>query len=426
MTCKVSRYRESATVLVQAARKFPRLRNMKIDLAELPADAFSRPTISSDHRPSIYSTISRCKNNKYSPKEVKRMCDLLKLSPEKASTRYIDGVKDNLENSKVHAEIQLVYYCQTMLKGKAPLPRVICSILYAGKAKIEYRDPIESDLSTLKLPSERSNSSELLDGVSSENKLQQLNATLNDIPRSPKRITTAQQYETTPEEEAVAEDATLETHANSECHTSNSLVPVKVSGILAQGKQPNVAVYDNLESFGQIVTENRDGTILKREMLPEDGAIEDRTISENRSSVSLVSTVVLVVPPPACASSEGTSREPQEKAGPYNITPGEISPVYSSGPLQLQFEYTSANWQQKRSENSRKWLSCTTEWLLPKYAEQFKLEGMVAIDTESLTREEIPHGTDASNNIYLRLGEAVLRVTMNLCDKTNSSSESRD
>ncbi|KAI0536840.1 hypothetical protein GGR58DRAFT_374799 [Xylaria digitata] len=486
MTFKVSRYRESATVLFEAARKFPRVRNMGVDLAELPTDAFSRPTISSDYRPSMYSTISRCQNTKYSPKDVKRMCDLLKLSPEKASARYNDGVKDNLENSKVHAEIQLLYYCQTTINGKALLPRVICSsksacwlcnsfilfhgkfhmprchgklypkwrlpnlhddwcnetatsfnqhlegllaeslkILYIRKAKTEYRDPIESDLSTLKWPSAQSNSSELLDGVSSEKKLQQLNATVHEIPRSLEQITPSRQYEVIPEEETAVEGAALENHVTAEYHASASLISVEVSGIPAQDEQPDVAVCDNLESSGQIAKSSQDGIILEQEMSPKDAAVKDHTVSGDYSSASPVSTVVVSIPLDACASPEESSQESQKKARSYNITLGEISPVYSSGPLQLQFEYTSANWQQKGSGNSRKQLSCTTEWLSPKHAEQLKLEGVIAIDADSLMREEISHITDASNNIYLRLGEAVLRVTMDLCDDPNCGSPTR-
>ncbi|TGJ84407.1 hypothetical protein E0Z10_g4374 [Xylaria hypoxylon] len=383
---------------------------MRVVVVELPDDAFNRPAIGSNYFPTISSSISRIQNLKNSQKDVNQICGLLRISVKEANTQYNNQVKDNLKNSKVHAEIQLVYYCQTMLQGKALLPRVICSsksacwlcntfilfhgkfhmprshgrlypgwrlpdlqggwcadmatrfnrhlegllteslkTLYIRKARTKYPEPRESDLSTVKWQSVQSNSSKLSDSVSSEKKSEQISAVVRGISKSSERITTTNQDETLPEEAMSANDAIPENHTSCEDHASASLVSTVVPG----------------------------------------------TTSSH-----------------ACAPLGGTPPEPQENTRSYNITLGKVSPVHSLGPLQLQFEYAGGHQKQLQGENPQKQLSCTAEWLSPKEVEQLELEGVVTIDAESLTREEVSHNTDTSHNIYLRLEETVLRVTM--------------
>ncbi|KAI1421780.1 hypothetical protein F5Y12DRAFT_668422 [Xylaria sp. FL1777] len=414
MTRKVSRYRESARILCRAARNFPQVRQMQVVVVELPNDAFNRPTINKGYSPNIHSTISRIPNMKVSLNDFRRMCNLLKISEEKANTQFEDQVKEALKNSKIHAEIQLLYYCQTMLQGKSLLPRVICSsksacwlcnafILFHGKihmarshgrlypgwrlpnlpgkwgndivtrfnqylekmvieslktlherkTRTNYPDPIESDLSTITWLSlsAQSESSSLLNSIGGDKKLEQLKAdVINDASISAERVTTDSQGRAMSEGARPVEDAEPENLASSEDSVSESLTSV--------------------------------------------GSVALHTEAE------------------ACALSADTIQEPQEEARSYIIVSGEISPVYPLGPLKFQFEYARGRQQQVPSDNFGRQLSCRAEWLSSEDFEQLRLRGVIAVDIESLTGEEISHSTDTTNNIYLRHEEGIIRVTM--------------
>ncbi|RWA07165.1 hypothetical protein EKO27_g7943 [Xylaria grammica] len=469
MTLKVSRYRECATILSRAARNFPIVRHMQVNLVELPNDVFSRPEVSSNYSPNMHSTISRCQNINDSLKDVNQICKLLQVSAEKAGAQYSEQVKESLTNAKVHAEIQLVYYCQGMEKGRTLPPRVICSsksacwlcnafirfhgkfymprchgklypgwrlpnlpgawsndianrftlclsgllteslkTLYIRKARTRYPDPIESDLSTVKGSSVLSLNSNCLGGFSGEKGSEQLSVVVYSISKATERTTAASPVKTIPEEEIPVEDVP-NINTSSEDHASASLVSTVGPGAPTQAEQPDFVVHEDLKSSEQTTTASQEAGISEVEVPVKDAIPGSPTSSKGHTSSSLNSTAISGITTHACVSSGDAPREPKEEARSYDIALGEISPVYTSGPFKLQFEYVSGT---RRRGNPRKQLSCTAEWLSPKDAAQLKLEGVIAIDAESLTGDEISHSTDTSDNVYLRLGEAVLRITM--------------
>ncbi|RYC60675.1 hypothetical protein CHU98_g5541 [Xylaria longipes] len=427
MILKVSRYRESARHLVHAAGKFPMVQHMRVVVVGLPNDAFDRPTTSPDYRPTINSTISRAQNLSKSENDIKRMCDLLKTSVNEANTRYDVQVKNSLENSKIHAEIQLFYYYQIMLHGQPHLPRVICSSksacwlcnafillqrkihtprshgrLYQGwrlpnlhggwfndvaatfnqrlenvmtqsiktlhgrKTRITYPFPIESTLSTITWLSAQPNDQKPLDKVTRSEKLEE-------------------------------------------------------SGV--------VLVHDVTKSVEGTTTASRDETNLE-ELLVKDIVLEDGTSSDTPLSGSPISTVISGASDHANTSSGESSQGSQENIKTYRVALGDVSSVYPLGRLQLQFEYASGHERATHGDDSTKQLLCTAEWLSREEFQLLKLNDGVAIDAGSLTSEEVSHCTDTANNIYLSVDEAVLKLTMqpmsSAADASSKRQESRE
>ena len=120
---KVSRYREAAKFLYRTAKKFHLVRHMKVILVNLPQEAFYKSS-TSEYNPILTSTISRI-NSKHHQWNLNDVCRLLKTTEAKANDNFSQETFNTLRNSKIHAEIQLIFYCERNL---AILPsRVVCS-----------------------------------------------------------------------------------------------------------------------------------------------------------------------------------------------------------------------------------------------------------------------------------------------------------
>lgn len=120
---KVSRYREATLYLCHMAKKNAFISNMKVVLVSLPQSAFHLvpPTQSS---PALLSTLDRMHLAK-TPEEVKQLCHLLESTELKASERFASHLGKALTEAKIHAEVQLIFYCDT--NRLLPPPRVVCS-----------------------------------------------------------------------------------------------------------------------------------------------------------------------------------------------------------------------------------------------------------------------------------------------------------
>lgn len=95
---------------------------MKIQLANLPQKAFEGRMHSSKF-PDLYSSLSRLGLAK-GQKSVPMLCRNLKLDQNAAHARY-EGAKKALSASKIHAEIQILAFCE--LQARGPFPRVVSS-----------------------------------------------------------------------------------------------------------------------------------------------------------------------------------------------------------------------------------------------------------------------------------------------------------
>ncbi|KAJ5711293.1 hypothetical protein N7488_005449 [Penicillium malachiteum] len=126
MISKLSRYYRNARVLYCIAKNFPLVRNMQVQLAELPPEAFARPD-RSEYVPNIQdvtSLLGIINGRHYGCSEISKYMKLAK--DEVLSQWFPKRTQKILEESKIHSEIQLITYCE--IKSTPELfPRVIAS-----------------------------------------------------------------------------------------------------------------------------------------------------------------------------------------------------------------------------------------------------------------------------------------------------------
>ncbi|KAL4907216.1 hypothetical protein BDW74DRAFT_148753 [Aspergillus multicolor] len=127
---KVSRYRDAARLLYRSAKKFPLARTMKTVSVRLPGKAFEMPPgLMNEYVPDLCSKlVEACPQGKAKSKQDKLLtdiCAVLKTPEQSAIKQYSKQVKRTLKEGKIHAEVQLVAYCE--LERPTIYPRVICS-----------------------------------------------------------------------------------------------------------------------------------------------------------------------------------------------------------------------------------------------------------------------------------------------------------
>ncbi|KAI5928232.1 hypothetical protein F4810DRAFT_185002 [Camillea tinctor] len=124
MVGKVSKYRELAKFLVREARKFPMVRRMKIVFVNPAQEAFD-PLPADNYKPILSSVIARLNLLHGQQWEPSQVCQLLGVSEPVAKEAFSRQTLKTLREAKVHAEMQLLYYCD--IKAYRLPPRVLCS-----------------------------------------------------------------------------------------------------------------------------------------------------------------------------------------------------------------------------------------------------------------------------------------------------------
>jgi len=120
---KVARYREAAHFLHRTAKKYPIVRRMKAVPADLPGTFFDLvPT--SFNTPSIATKLKTI-DPVYRKSQINYICNLLNTTELQANGTIAAQMKKTMTEAKIHAEIQLLYYCE--LNDLGLPPRVICS-----------------------------------------------------------------------------------------------------------------------------------------------------------------------------------------------------------------------------------------------------------------------------------------------------------
>ncbi|GIC85840.1 nucleic acid/nucleotide deaminase domain-containing protein [Aspergillus udagawae] len=122
---KVSRYKEAARALHRIAKKFPIVRNIEIHLATLPEEAFDQPhdPAYSPSLPAVLAQLGKINGKQYNVSQISRFIkcgknkDPIDLFSQKTSR--------TLQEAKIHAEIQLIAYCE--LQSPPLFPRAISS-----------------------------------------------------------------------------------------------------------------------------------------------------------------------------------------------------------------------------------------------------------------------------------------------------------
>ncbi|KAL4804720.1 hypothetical protein BDV18DRAFT_166021 [Aspergillus unguis] len=124
IVAKVSRYREAARFLYRKAKHIPLVRKMKAVPVRLPREAFDR-ALPNDYTPSLATRITETMSKRGQKKLLKEACTILGLTQEQARSTYSTQVMRTLKEGKIHAEVQLVAYCELQRPGIRP--RAVCS-----------------------------------------------------------------------------------------------------------------------------------------------------------------------------------------------------------------------------------------------------------------------------------------------------------
>ncbi|KAH8585628.1 hypothetical protein B0O99DRAFT_657209 [Bisporella sp. PMI_857] len=110
---KVARYREAARFLYRTAKKIP-----------LPASKRIPENSGQPMYSDLPSTVSRI-SALHQPWNVGQVCRLLDLSEVEANDLFARRTRKTLKDAKIHAEIQLLFYCE--LEASMLPHRVVCS-----------------------------------------------------------------------------------------------------------------------------------------------------------------------------------------------------------------------------------------------------------------------------------------------------------
>ncbi|PLB48227.1 hypothetical protein P170DRAFT_359999 [Aspergillus steynii IBT 23096] len=121
---KVSRYAEAPRILRRIAKRFRSARYMTAIPVKLPKDAFCLPS-NGAYAPDIGSSVARIDHQYSDRKRLNRVFHLLGYTEAQSASLFSGQVLRTLREAKIHAEIQLIIYCE--LQRPAFPPRVICS-----------------------------------------------------------------------------------------------------------------------------------------------------------------------------------------------------------------------------------------------------------------------------------------------------------
>ena len=118
---KIAKYWKISKYLHRTATKYPITRAIRVVVIDLPAEAFDRASLGG-HVINLDTTFEPVRIKKY---DLAKVCSHLGISSNQAISSFSDVTRRTLEESGVHAEVQLLLYCDRQLHGLKP--RVICS-----------------------------------------------------------------------------------------------------------------------------------------------------------------------------------------------------------------------------------------------------------------------------------------------------------
>lgn len=454
---KVARYKDAARTLHRLAKKYPHVRKMKVLPVSAPPSAFRQfpnpcPTST------LASTLSRL-NEAKTEKNLSKMCEWLKKTRQEADGLFVKQRNETLRNAKIHAEVQLVLYCDT--HSLKPYPRVVCSSkaacylcnmfltlhgkthmpkqhgkLYPGwrfpvfpgsttleqrfvsaleqhvrtstrtlfkrKARTMYACPNESSPLTIVM------SSSTLASVGEADPVEQ--PLVTNIPEA-SHLETIVEAEEIQEATVLAEETTVKLEAELEAPSSTSTV-----GIGSRTASPDEPPHMNSEAPGdevdanqhiqlQSVTgEEKDKSIKELAPISDSQTINTNVAEATSGDQALVQPDILQKPGKRRRTDKRVILQ-QDQHVDLTVEANSESAVYEAWPLRLQIEYTTSS-----SEEPTKKLACTLEHVDSKAAIQLnksKQARIISIDemfeSKSIDRADL-------HNFYIAAGETLLRL----------------
>ncbi|KAI1400694.1 hypothetical protein F4819DRAFT_487385 [Hypoxylon fuscum] len=404
MINKVARYRESARFLYRLAKKVSMARNMRIVLAQLPKKAFDR-VVGNEYIPDLGVTVSSINELKKSDRDTARICYLLGSTEEAASSRFAEQTWKTLREAKVHAEIQLICYCQLNIPT-ARLPRVVCSSKDACWLCNEFilmHKSIHTPRCHGKLyPGWRL---PMLCGSDYEDVVRKYNRRLQAHASSSVKTLFSRLKRT------VYPDPNESTLFTLHLSTSTlSLVTAPELNIVDEDK-PEEAPFSELE----LAQESRDADDEEsEETLAEVPVVASGTLCSVNEGTD--DTQVHLSSSAVSSGASSSSNLDDWILGPGKtkskiLEIGKSSPLYAAGPLEIQVEYAGTSILEM-PDKARKKLSYTVECLEPYEVARLRNQGEALIIDAASLEGEIDHNTDNGGCIYIANGDAVLKLFM--------------
>jgi hypothetical protein len=399
---KVARYREAARFLYRTARKFPLVRQMKIVLARLPQDMF-QVIPANKYTPTLPSAVSRASTLHGKRWNVSHVCRLLNVSKVEANNRFAQQTGKALKNAKIHAEIQLLLYCE-FEAFKLP-PRVVCStkdacflcnvfILMHGKLHTPrchgrlypgWRLPFSPRLEEIQQRFTRELANHANNSIATL--LSRKQKTVYPDPNESTLLTLPVSLSTMCSLEAVSK----EDRAASQPRTPDSPEAEKISSIL-----PNTKIFSG--SSKSTLSASPAARISDASIQPSN-KIASQIIHSSLSSsrgISLDSTSV------------DNYALRQGQVLPNSVEVNHTSPLYTAGPLEVQIEYSIGH-SRITPNNHPTNLSYRVEWLTIDEAERVLEQSSSIFSAESL-EHEISYAIDDSNCFYITARGSVLKL----------------
>lgn len=123
---KIARYREIAKFLCREAEAVPLLQAVTVKSLELPAEAFARPA-GTAYNGNVDSVLGRLSTKETPIRKSDLSPWLQKALDATPSAKFISNIGQNLQESKIHAEIQILAYFEDDTPATGLRPRVIAS-----------------------------------------------------------------------------------------------------------------------------------------------------------------------------------------------------------------------------------------------------------------------------------------------------------
>ncbi|KAI0845841.1 hypothetical protein F5Y00DRAFT_272648 [Daldinia vernicosa] len=405
---KVARYREAARSLYRAAKKIPLVRNMHLVIIQLPQKVFDKD-LGSDYTSNLGDSlpvIGKLKKKKY----LEQVCDLLNTTKEQANNRFIEQTRKTLQEARIHAEIQLLYYCEFYMSPNAHMPRVVCSSKDACWLCNEFiltYEKIHTPKCHGKIyPGWRLPAS---CGPECHDLATRYNIRLQGHVRNGLETLFARREKTVytgPNESTLLtlpwSSSTLPTM------TSSPLDALETSSTINKDQQKIELPSERASTHESILVDDEGSKKIPVEM---EEIVHEDSSHFSRGSSSIPESLDKISTPMASSPSESNLTLELGKVRSKQVEIGKTSSLYKAGPLEVQIEYAENSNPESRCGSQKK-LSYAVEWLTFEEAERLRNGRDDLIIDAGLLEGEIEHNTDGDGCVYISNGDAVVKIFM--------------
>lgn len=408
---KVARYREAARFLYQTAKKFRLVRQMKVVLVNLPDKAFHKVPIN-EYTPTLASTILRI-SPVHGQQELGYICRLLNTTELQANDQFADQTRKIMTKAKIHAEIQLLFFCELSVSDLPP--RVICSskdacflcnafILTHGKMHMpRYHGRLYPGWRLPMFP--------ILNDIE-----QRFNSALENQVRNSLMTLLSRQRKTLYPDPNESTLLTLPTSAS----TLRSLVLSEVIGgkeaVQVQRADKTIAEDNPLIASSIQTLPMVAGDILSASSATETEAATLGTkegvrnpSSNDTASQPVRSDLRSHQKFPSKGSADDSGELIQGVMLSRSIAIGNRSPLYTAGSLEAQIEYPMEN-TPTLSDGASRELSYAIGWVAEEEVNRLQEHRAASIIDAEALQGETPHKLDDQNCLFIAAREAVIKI----------------